>query len=85
MMRTPNRPIYSQLGPYKRRCTSTRIHHGRVVRCHDVEGHKSVHYTKETWWPNEPRFNWQTWLFLLLVALTVAAVIGYICWRGVHP
>jgi hypothetical protein len=85
MMRTPNRPTYTQLAPHKQRCKSTRIHAGSIVRSQDVEGHKSVHYTKDTWWPNDPLLSWKAWAFLLVVALIAAAVIGYIYWKGVHP
>lgn len=83
MLRTPSGPIYTQLPEFRRRCTSTRIHHGKVVRCHDVEGHKSVHYTKETWWPDEPRINWKIWLSLLIAACLFTALILWI--MGVRP
>jgi hypothetical protein len=85
MLRTPNRPHYTRLPEPPRRCKATHIHKGRAVRCHDVEGHKSVHYTREVWWPNKPQLGLGAWLAIATVALGLAG-LAYKLWTvlGLH-
>jgi hypothetical protein len=77
--------------PELKRCRSTRIFRGEVVRCHERAGHDSAHHTRDIWWPNERGFpfsrqgrlvGWSGFVLGLLFA--AAALGGIVAWLVLH-
>jgi hypothetical protein len=61
------------------RCTKWTRHRDQVLRCEGIQGHMSVHFNGDHWWPNKTPVDWLLGA-IVISAVAILAVVGWIVW-----